>query len=39
MLLYQFITIDDEVGKKFQQVALATLSVTILFDWMQDYFS
>jgi len=39
MLLYQFITIDDEVGEKFQQVALATLSVKILFDWMQDYFS
>lgn len=37
-LLYQFITIDDEVGNEFQQLALTDVTTTTLFDWMQDYF-
>ncbi|MEH6356939.1 MAG: hypothetical protein V7760_13090 [Marinobacter sp.] len=39
MLLYQFITIEDEVGNEFQQQALAEVSTETLFDWMQDYFN
>ena len=38
MLLYQFITIEDEVGNEFQRQALAEVSTETLFDWMQDYF-
>lgn len=37
-LLYQFVTIEDEVGDDFQQMALADMSVGTLFDWMQNYF-
>lgn len=38
MLLYQFVTIDDEVGNDFQQMAVDDMTVAALFDWMQDYF-
>ncbi|KEF31360.1 MAG: hypothetical protein EP339_13300 [Gammaproteobacteria bacterium] len=37
-VLYQFITIDEEVGNNFQAMALSDLSVNTLFDWIQDYF-
>ncbi|MDK8463552.1 hypothetical protein [Marinobacter sp. SS13-12] len=37
-LLYQFVTIDDEVGNDFKQVALSDVDTTTLFDWIQDYF-
>jgi hypothetical protein len=38
VLLYQFITIEDEVGDEFQQLALADMSTQRLFDWMEEYF-
>lgn len=38
MLLYQFVTIDDEVGEEFQQMPLSGVAVETLFEWMQDYF-
>lgn len=37
-LLYQFITIEDEVGEQFQQMPFGDLSTQVLFDWIQDYF-
>lgn len=37
-LLYQFVTIKDEVGEEFQQMPLPEVSTRTLFDWMQDYF-
>lgn len=38
MLLYQFITIDEEVGDAFQQLPLAEVTVDTLYDWMEEYF-
>lgn len=38
MLLYQFVTINDEVGNDFEQMALEEMTVDTLVDWMQDYF-
>lgn len=38
VLLYQFVTIDDEVGDNFQSMPLADVTVQTLVDWMQDYF-
>lgn len=38
ILLYQFVTIDDEVGDDFRQVALSDVDTTMLFEWIQDYF-
>jgi len=38
VLLYQFVTIDDEVGNDFQQMSLADMDAGRLFDWMADYF-
>ena len=38
VLLYQFITIEDEVGDQFQQLALADMNTQRLFDWMEEYF-
>ena len=38
VLLYQFVTIDDEVGDEFQGMALSEVSAQTLVDWMQDYF-
>jgi hypothetical protein len=37
-LLYQFITIEDEVGDQFQQIPFGDVSTQVLFDWIQDYF-
>jgi hypothetical protein len=38
VLLYQFVTIEDEVGDDFKQMALSDVDTTTLFDWIQDYF-
>lgn len=37
-LLYQFITIDDEVGEGFQRIAMTEVTAGTLFGWMQTYF-
>lgn len=37
-LLYQFVTIEDEVGDSFQSMALTDVTVQTLVDWIQDYF-
>ncbi len=37
-LLYQFVTIEDEVADSFQSIALADVTVQTLVDWIQDYF-
>ena len=39
VLLYQFVTIEDEVGNDFQSMSLSDVSTQTLFDWMQEYFS
>lgn len=39
VLLYQFSTIDEDIGADFQRMAMADLDVGTLFDWMQEYFS
>lgn len=39
IILYQFVTIEDEVGNDFQQMALGDMSESKLFDWMQEYFA
>ncbi|MBB5321965.1 hypothetical protein [Marinobacter oulmenensis] len=38
VFLYQFVTIDDEVGNDFQQKPMSEMSTQLLFDWMEDYF-
>lgn len=38
-LLYQFVTLDSDVGGDFQRMPLAEVGVETLFQWMQDYFS
>lgn len=38
VLLYQFITIEDEVGDEFQSMALAAMDTHKLFQWMEGYF-
>ncbi|NMT64351.1 hypothetical protein [Marinobacter orientalis] len=38
LLLYQFVTMEDEVGDDFRQMALSEFDSAKLFDWMQDYF-
>ncbi|SDU32679.1 hypothetical protein [Halopseudomonas salegens] len=38
-LLYQFVTLQDEVSTEFKQMALSGVSTDLLFDWMQDYFA
>ncbi|WP_286220559.1 hypothetical protein [Marinobacter apostichopi] len=37
-LLYQFVTIEDEVGDSFQSMALTDVTVQTLVAWIQDYF-
>lgn len=37
-VLYQFVTMDDEVGNDFKQIPLSDVTTDTLFDWMQDYF-
>ena len=38
ILLYQFITIDEEVGDEFEQMPLADTRPQVLFDWIERYF-
>lgn len=38
VLLYQFITIEDEVADEFQQMLIEDVSTQVLFDWIQEYF-
>ncbi len=37
-VLYQFVTIDDEVGNDFEGMALSDLTTQTLFDWIEKYF-
>lgn len=37
-LLYQFATLDVDVGDDFDRMAFSDVQVETLFDWMQDYF-
>jgi hypothetical protein len=36
--MYQFITIEDEVGNDFQSIALSEMDTQKLFQWMEEYF-
>ncbi|MDZ7661048.1 hypothetical protein [Thiohalophilus sp.] len=38
VLLYQFITIEDEVGSDFQSIALSEMDTQKLFQWIEEYF-
>ena len=38
VLLYQFITIEDEVGDDFQSMALSEMDTQKLFQWIEEYF-
>ncbi|MDZ7805366.1 hypothetical protein [Thiohalophilus sp.] len=38
VLLYQFITIEDEVGSNFQSIALSEMDTQKLFQWIKEYF-
>ncbi|WP_417517280.1 hypothetical protein [Marinobacter sp.] len=38
VLLYQFVTIEDEVGEDFKEIALSDVNTSTLFGWIQDYF-
>ncbi len=38
VLLYQFVTIEEEVGDTFNSMALTEVTVQTLVDWIQDYF-
>lgn len=38
LVLYQFVTMEDEVGNDFKQVALAELETATLYEWMEEYF-
>ncbi len=38
MLLYQFITIEQEAGDQFSQMPLSDVETDTLFSWMEDYF-
>jgi hypothetical protein len=38
MLLYQFITIEEEAGDQFSQMPLSDVETDTLFSWMEDYF-
>lgn len=39
VLLYQFSTIDEDIGLEFQRMAMADVDVGTLYSWMEDYFS
>ena len=39
LLLYQFVTLEDEMKKEFQRVPLAEVSRETLVDWIKGYFS
>lgn len=38
LLLYQFITIEQEVGNDFQSMPLSDLNAQALFQWVEEYF-
>ncbi|MFE8070271.1 hypothetical protein QQM79_04365 [Marinobacteraceae bacterium S3BR75-40.1] len=38
VLLYQFITLEQEVGDEFQRMPLSDVKTGTLFNWMQEYF-
>lgn len=38
VLLYQFITIEDEVGEEFQSMPFSEMDALKLFQWIEDYF-
>lgn len=38
VLLYQFITIEQEVGNDFQSMALADMDAQKLYQWIEGYF-
>lgn len=38
VVLYQFVTREQEVGSKFRQMPMADMRSSTLFAWMQDYF-
>lgn len=38
LLLYQFVTIEDEVGDDFKQMALSEVDTGTLYNWIGDYF-
>ena len=38
VLLYQFITIEDEVGDDFQSMALSEMDTQKLIQWIEEYF-
>lgn len=38
VLLYQFITMEQEVGNEFQSMALAEVDTQKLFQWIEGYF-
>jgi hypothetical protein len=38
IVLYQFVTREEEVGGEFKQIDLSELNSSMMFDWMQDYF-
>lgn len=37
-LLYQFITIEEEVGEEFQNMPLSEMDTQKLFQWIEGYF-
>lgn len=38
VLLYQFITIEEEVGEEFQSMPLSEMDTQKLFQWIEGYF-
>lgn len=38
VLLYQFITIEDEAGDEFESMAFSEMDTQRLFQWMEAYF-
>lgn len=39
VLLYQFVTLEDEMGEEFQRMLLQDVSQSTLVDWIKGYFS
>ncbi|WP_347332461.1 hypothetical protein [Marinimicrobium locisalis] len=39
VLLYQFITIEDEVRDDFQSMAFSQVNTQTLYEWMETYFA
>ncbi|MFL1485471.1 hypothetical protein [Marinobacter sp. LN3S78] len=38
-LLYQFVTLEEEMGGEFRRTPLSEVSTDTLVDWIKDYFS